>query len=423
MKNTTPDDSLNQRVIDLSRDPDLIKKLTESIATNLYGLTNIKLAILYHLAGGVSKERNGQSTRGAIHVLLIGDPGTGKTTLLQHAAYFSETTSLTGTGVNKNGLYGMITLDQKGDPKLIEGALAKADKKHLHIDKLDKMPIEVREILETSMEQQIYPISKNGITTCLNTGVSILATANPILGRYNPYQTIAQNINLPVGLLTCFDLIFILRDQPDRLKDKQVAGIILEISDSEDTEKMSPVDDTLLRAYIKQVRMFNPVMSSDAKKMLRDFYLNIRMASEERDAIVITPRQLISLVRISEARAKLHLRETVTVSDVEAAVRIFSLSLEQVGIDPITNDFDVDVLYTGRPSVLNSKLLKVVEVFSELEQVSVRVSEVDLQCMLFERYGFSRRAVGRLLRTLVKENIISCNVPGYYHRYDRGLGD
>ena len=76
--------------------------------------------------------------------------------------------------------------------------------------------------------------------------------------------------------------------------------------------------------------------------------------------------------------------------------------MEQVGIDPVSNDFDVDVLYTGRPSVLNSKLLKVVEVFSELEQVSTRVSEVDLQCLLFERYGMSRRAVARLLRTLEK---------------------
>jgi len=423
LKKPTPDDSINQRVTTLSKDPDLIKKLAESFAPSLYGLTNIKLAILYHLVGGETRERGGLTNRGPIHVLLIGDPGTGKTTLLQHAARLSETISLTGTGVNNNGLSGMITIDQNGDPKIIEGALAIADQKHLHIDKLDKMPLKIREILETAMEQQLYPISKNGVTISLNTRISVLASANPLLGRYNPYQTIAQNINLPVGLLSCFDLIFILRDQPDRLKDKQIAETILEIRELDTSEKESPIDDILFRAYIEQARLITPAMSSDAKSKLRDFYINIRMASEERDAITITPRQLYSLVRISEARAKLHLRETVTVSDVEAAVRIFSKSLEQVGIDPVSNDFDVDVLYTGRPSVLNSKLLKVVEVFSELEQISTRVSEDDLQCLLFERYGMSRRAVGRLLRTLVKENIVSCNVPGYYQRHDNGLGD
>ena len=153
-----------------------------------------------------------------------------------------------------------------------------------------------------------------------------------------------------------------------------------------------------------------------AKTRLRDFYLDIRRVSNHGDAISITPRQLLSLVRLSEARAKLHLRENVSGSDVEAAIRIFSESLEQVGIDPVTHRYDIDVLYTGRPTVLNSKLLKVVEVFSELEKISARISETDLHGMLFERYGMNRRTVARLLRTLVKEDIITCKSPGVYMR-------
>jgi replicative DNA helicase Mcm len=310
----------------------------------------------------------------------------------------------------------MVSLDQQGVPSIIEGALVKADQKHLHIDKLDKMTPELRVILETAMEQHYYPIAKNGVTTCLNTRVSILATANPTLGRYNPYQTLAQNINLPVGLLSCFDLIFVIRDHPDNLKDRVIAEKILEMVDTGLNENENLIDQSLLCAYITEASKVEPVLSQVVKTRLRDFYLDIRRASEEGDAISITPRQLLSLVRLSEARAKLHLRENVSGSDVEAAIRIFSESLEQVGIDPVTHHYDIDVLYTGRPTVLNSKLLKVVEVFSELEKISARVSETDLHGMLFERYGMNRRTVARLLRTLVKEGIITCKSPGVYMR-------
>ena len=414
MKPNPPDDSINQRVIALSKDPDLIKKITESYAPSLYGLTDIKLAILYHLVGGVAKERSGLTSRGAIHILLIGDPGTGKTQLLQYAETLSEAVSVTGTGVNIDGLSAMITLDQKGTPTIIEGVLVKADQKYLHIDKLDKMTHELQTILETAMENQFYPIAKNGVHTCLNTRVSILATANPTLGRYNPYQTLAQNINFPVGLLSCFDLIFIIRDHSDNLKDRVIAEKILEMEETEPNDNI--INHTLLSTYITEASKVEPILSQEAKTLLRDFYLDIRRATDAGHAISITPRQLLSLVRLTEARAKLHLRETVSESDVEAAIRIFSESLEQVGIDPITHRYDIDVLYTGRPTVLNSKLLKVVEVFSELEKISARVSEADLHNMLFEKYGMNRRTVARLLRTLVKEDIITSKAPGYYMR-------
>ena len=185
----TPDPSINQRVTELSKDPDLIRKLTKSIAPSLYGMDNIKLAILYHLVSGVTKKRNGLNSRGAIHVLLIGDPGTGKTQLLNYAQSLSDVVSVTGTGVNSDGFAAMVTFDLAGSPRIIEGALVKADQKHLHIDKMDKMDSKLLTVLETAMEQQIYPIAKNGVTTCLNTRVSILAVSNPTLGRYNSYQT------------------------------------------------------------------------------------------------------------------------------------------------------------------------------------------------------------------------------------------
>jgi DNA replicative helicase MCM subunit Mcm2 (Cdc46/Mcm family) len=121
-------------------------------------------------------------------------------------------------------------------------------------------------------------------------------------------------------------------------------------------------------------------------------------------------------VRLAEANAKLHLRDTVSKSDVEASIRLFSESLEQLEVDPVTRHYDVDEFYSGRHTVLNSKLIKVVEAFSELEKFSKLVREKDLYGILFERHGMSRRTLSSLLRTLVRDEIISNPRPGYYKR-------
>jgi replicative DNA helicase Mcm len=415
LKPDTPDPSINQRVAELSKDPDLIQILTQSFAPSIHGLEKIKLAILYHLVGGVPKERNGLTSRGALHVLLIGDPGTGKTQLLQFAQSLFDAVSVTGTGVNREGFAATVTIDQTGAPTILEGALVKADNNHLHIDKLDKLNSQLVSVLETAMEQQIYPISKNGLTTCLKTRISVLAASNPTLGRYNSYQTIAQNINLPVGILTCFDLIFILRDCPDEETDRLIAEKILEIEPCR-YEDEPMVEHILLKAYLTKASKIQPTIPRESKNRIRDFYIDIRRASEDGGAITITPRQLISLVRISEAHAKLHLRDKVHIADVETAIKVFKKSLEQVGIDPVSHHYDIDVLYTGRPTIFNSKLFQVVEIFSELEKISATVSEMDLHNTLFERYGMTRRTVARLIRTLIKEEIIKTKTPGYFKR-------
>lgn len=409
----TPDDIIQKRIVELSKDPELIEKLTLSFAPGIICQWTIKLSLLLHLVGGVHSERNRFSSRGAIHVLLIGDPGTGKTSLLRAAESLCDTVSVTGTGVNVDGLAAFTSIDHQGTPMIHEGILVKADQRHLHVDKLDKMSHESRSVLEYALDHQSYPYSKNGVTKVLDTRVSVLATGNPCLGRYNPYQTVAQNINLPVGLLSCFDLIIILRDKPDEARDRVIAEKILELDHDEGD---GPIDHPVLCAYLAKAASLSPSLSREAKTRLRDFYLDIRRASDQGDAISITPRQLLSLIRLGEAYAKLHLRDTVTGNDVEAASRIFSASLEQVGIDPVSNIYDIDVLYTGRPTVLNSKLLKVVEAFSELEKLTGTVQESDLQSLLFERFGMTRRTVARLLRTLVKEDIISQHAPGLYKR-------
>ncbi len=230
------------------------------------------------------------------------------------------------------------------------------------------------------------------------------------------YQTVAQNIGLPAGLLSCFDLIFIMRDIPDHDLDKALAEKVLGIGDTGSCKDEALIDRGLLGAYLSEASMVEPSMSLEVKSMLRDFYLDLRRASTDGGAVAVTPRQLLSLVRLVEATAKLHLREAVSASDVEAAIKVYSKFLEQVGVDPVTDHIDVDVLFTGRPSVLSRRLLKLVEVFTELELITGHVKETELLEVMFERYGMNGRTVARLLRILMKENILTSPDPGSYKR-------
>jgi replicative DNA helicase Mcm len=412
----TPDRSIEKSVIKLSKDPDLINRLTMSYAPHLSGLEIIKQAILYHLVGGTQKEENGVITRGSLHVLIIGDPGTGKTQLMQYADHLSDSITVSGTGVNVDGFTAMIVVDQDGVPTIKEGALVKADQKYLHIDKLDKMSTDLYPVLETAMDQQTYPIAKNGVSACLNTRISVLVASNPILGRYNMYQTIAQNINLPIGLLNCFDLIFIARDYPDNHRDRLVAEKILKLDSPNESKDTTLLDQGLLRAYLEYASKIKTTLTPEAKNRLRDYYLSMRKSSEREDAISITPRQLLSLIRLSEAHAKLHLRESVLVSDVTGAFRVFSTFLEQVAVDVVTGHIDIDVLVTGKSRSLQNLLQKVLHVVDEMERISGAVKETDLYDCLYTDNGISRSEATRLLSILLKDGLVYLPRPGYYRR-------
>jgi replicative DNA helicase Mcm len=414
----TPDDSIDKKLLNLANDPALIKRLTQSFAPLISGHETIKQAILYHLVGGTQKIENGITNRGALHMLVIGDPGTGKTRLMQYAEKMGDSVLVSGTGVNSDGFSAMVTIDPSGQPVIKEGALVKADQKYLHIDKLDKMSSDLYSVLETAMEQQYFPFAKNGVTKCLDTRVSVLATSNPVLGRYNMYQTISQNINLPIGLLNCFDLIFISRDYPDHYVDKMVAERILKLDNSKKSKETTLIKPDLLRQYLDHASQIKTTLTHEAKTRLKDYYLEMRKATEREDAISITPRQLQSLVRLSEAHAKLHLRKSVLLSDVTGAFKVFSTFLEQVAVDVITGHIDIDVLVTGKSKSLRIQLQKVLQVIDEMERISGAVKETDMYDCLSTDYGVNRSETARLISILLKDGLIYMPRPGYYRRTD-----
>ena len=410
-----------EEIVELSEDPWVHRRLLQSIAPSIYGLDHIKEAIMYLLFSGVGKELPDVNIRGDINVLLVGDPGTGKSQLLQYASRVAPRgLYTTGRGSTAAGLTAAVVKEGGTGNFILEaGALVLGDKGICCIDEMDKMRDEDRGAIHPAMEQQVVSIAKGGIVATLNARTSILAAANPTLGRYNPYQTIAQNMNLPVTILSRFDLIFVLRDLPELEKDSRMAEHILRLHMAAGTPVSTPIGSDLLRKYISYSKRVRPVMTEEVVDSFRDFYVKMRTASMEggeASAISITARQLESLVRLAEARARVHLRDEVTVEDAEAVIALMQRSLEQVGIDVTTGELDIDILYTGKPRSLQMQLQRVLGVISEMERITGVVKDDDLFDSLMEDHGISRTEAARLIGVLMRDGTIYSPRPGYYKR-------
>ncbi len=415
----TPEDE--EEIKELASDPWVHRRILQSIAPSIYGLDIVKESIMYLLFSGVTKELPDVRIRGDINVLLVGDPGTGKSQLLQYASRIAPRGLYTaGRGSTAAGLTAAVVKEGGTGNFILEaGALVLSDKGICCIDEMDKMRDEDRVAIHPAMEQQTVSIAKGGIVATLNARTSILAAANPTLGRYNPYQTIAQNLSLPITILSRFDLIFVLRDQPEAEKDTRMAEHILGLHRAAGTPATAPVSTDLLRKYISYSKRISPVITDEVVNSFKSFYVKMRTASlegGEASAISITARQLESLVRLSEARAKVHLREEVTVEDAEAVIALMQRSLEQVGIDITTGELDIDILYTGKPRSLQMQLQKVLGVVSDMERTTGVVKDEDLFQALMEDHGIGRAEAARLVGVLMRDGTIYSPRPGYYKR-------
>jgi len=410
-------------IIELSKDPEIFSILKKCMAPSLFGLKLEKEAALYQLFGGVREERPDVTIRGDISILLLGDPGVGKTQLLQFIVLTAPRGILTtGRGSTAVGLTAAVVKDERiGGFTLEAGALVLGDLGHVAIDELDKMRDDDRDAMHTVMEQQIVPIAKGGIVATLNARTSIIASANPTLGRWNPYQTIAANIsNFPITLLNRFDLIFILRDIPNTEKDKKMAQYALSLVDGDPALYEPPIPHSLFRKYIAYARAnVKPKLTEAVRDSIQNFYSKMRAASlegGEAAAISISMRQLESTVRIAKARAKIHLRHEVTDEDAKYAIQIMTRSLEQVGLDPKTGKIDLDIMFTGRPRSLQMQLQAVLAVIGEMERIDGDVRDDDLFEAMSSDHGMRRTDVARFIAALMTDGTIYAPRPGYYKR-------
>ncbi|KNC52686.1 DNA-dependent DNA helicase and ATPase [Thecamonas trahens ATCC 50062] len=394
-----------QMVNEIAHVDDVLHLLVNSLCPSIYGHELVKAGWLLALFGGTQKfslEKDRIAVRGDPHVLVVGDPGMGKSQLLRSVASAAprgvyvcgNTTSTTGLTVT------LLKDPLSGDYALEAGALVLGDQGCCCIDEFDKMKSEHHALLE-AMEQQSVSIAKAGIVANLPARTSVLAAANPVGGHYTHAKTVAENVHLAPALLSRFDLIFVLVDKPDHERDAKLSEHVMlmhgggqysrkgrpsstysalsasgVLDPSYKSQLMSaldrataatastatgarsneagsgerrpladrlklrkaktfdPLPHVLMRKYIGYAREYvKPVLSLPAADLLQDFYLSLRKSHVGGESMPVTTRQLESMIRLAEARAKLELRELVTADDALDVIELMKESLIDVYVD------------------------------------------------------------------------------------------
>ena len=424
----TPEEE--KKIKELAKDPEIYKKLINSIAPNIYGHEDVKEAIVLQLFGGVKKVLPTQTIRGNIHILLVGDPGVAKSQLLMSANAIAPKSIYVGgktsTGV---GLTASAVKDEFGEGgwTLKAGALVLASGGIAMIDELDKMPSDERSALHEAMEQGTVSVAKAGIITRFKTDTSILAAANPKFSRFDEYEPLLEQIDLPPTLISRFDLFFMIKDVLDKTRDKEIAEFILKthragerlssaevagkkLKKKEEEEIKSitqpEIEPELLRKYISYARKnVFPVLSKEAMDTIAEFYVNLREKGKQEGSYAATHRQLEGLVRLAEASARVRLSNVVEKQDAERAIRLLKRSLKDVVTDPETGKIDIDLIIAGQTHTQIENMRKVLAIIKEKskEKEMVAVDEVVSEAMQF---GLDKDKVEDLLNKLEKKGEI-----------------
>ncbi|PQM35481.1 DNA replication licensing factor MCM2 [Prunus yedoensis var. nudiflora] len=331
----------------LSKDPRIGERIVKSIAPSIYGHEDIKTAIALAMFGGQEKNVEGKHRlRGDINVLLLGDPGTAKSQFLKYVEKTGQrAVYTTGKGASAVGLTAAVHKDPVTREWTLEGgALVLADKGICLIDEFDKMNDQDRVSIHEAMEQQSISISKAGIVTSLQARCSVIAAANPVGGRYDSSKTFSQNVELTDPIISRFDILCVVKDVVDPVTDEILARFVVDshfksqakganidnmpLSNSEEDTSDSPMDpeilsQDMLKKYLTYAKLnvFPRLHDADLEKLTL-VYAELRRESSHGQGVPIAVRHIESMIRMSEAHARMHLRQHVIQEDVDMSIRV-----------------------------------------------------------------------------------------------------
>jgi len=413
--NITEEDE--ERIIELAKEPNIVQMITGSIAPAIYGHNDVKEAIALQLFSGVVRELpDGTRLRGDSNILLVGDPGVAKSQILQYVARLAPRSVYTsGKGTSSAGLTAAVVRDETtGGWALEAGALVLADGGMACIDEIDKMSSDDRSSVHEAMEQQTISIAKAGIVATLNARASILAAANPKLGRFDNYKNELEQIDLPPSLLSRFDLIFIMKDIPNDSEDDKIASHILNTHRGM-SEKVAPkIESETMVKFISYARKnIAPELSEEAGKKLHKFYISLRRKGQNSGAVPITARQLEALIRLSEARARMRLSNIVTEEDADATISLYTSVIEKVMTDKESGEMDVDMLMTGKSSSQRHKMILIFEMIHEIEKNHELGAPFDEILKMAKEKGLKKEFVIKAVEELTRNGEIFEPRAGY----------
>ena len=418
-----------REIKELARREDIHEILTKSIAPSIFGMTRQKESLMLQLFGGVaSKASDGTRLRGDIHILLMGDPGVAKSQLLSYMSQISPRGRFTsGMSASAAGLTAAAVQDSAADGRwtLEAGALALADLGLAAIDEFDKMNENDRSSMHEAMEQQRISISKAGINATLSTRCAILAAANPKAGRFQSVSEVpfTQQINLKPALISRFDVIWLLTDQPAADHDTMIANhimnnranstpeILIDQGSALDPTKSAAndgldenkgiVNRELIRKYVAFAkRSIHPRLSSDARDALREYYVETRRkGGESHDSISISARAIEGLYRLAQASARVRLSEEATIEDAERSIRLTRFWRHEL----MGENFDETTLQSGKKATARNRERTILEIVRRLHVETGQV--VSLNDVLTEagRSDIARDAAEDLIDALCRD--------------------
>ncbi|KXJ80931.1 hypothetical protein RP20_CCG022735 [Aedes albopictus] len=321
----------------LSKDPRISERIVQSMAPSIYGHDYIKRSLALTLFGGEAKNHGEKhKLRGDINVLICGDPGTAKSQFLKYSEKIApRAVFTTGQGASAVGLTAYVRRNPATREWTLEaGALVLADQGVCLIDEFDKMNDQDRTSIHEAMEQQSISISKAGIITSLQARCAVIAAANPIGGRYDPSLTFSENVNLSEPILSRFDILCVVKDEYDPMQDQHLARFVVGshiknhptmdevIPESQPTDGMQIPQDLLKKYIVYAKENVHPKLTNMDQDKIAKMYSQLRQESLSTGSLPITVRHIESVIRMSEAHARMHLRDTVQDVDVNMAIRM-----------------------------------------------------------------------------------------------------
>ncbi|MBU4246664.1 MAG: minichromosome maintenance protein MCM [Nanoarchaeota archaeon] len=362
---------------EFSKNPKIYELLIKAMAPSIYGYEDVKEAVALQLFGGVRKVRHdGITTRGDIHILLVGDPGAGKSQLLKYVVGLApKARYIVGKSASGAGITATVVKDEFMRGWALEaGAIVLANNGIIGIDELDKMTPEDRSAMHEAMEQQTVTVSKANVQATLSAKTTVLAAANPKLGRFNNFNPLASQIDLPETLLSRFDLIFAFRDIPNKEKDTVLVRHILKLHREPDVQN-SPIETEFLRKFIAHAKSTCfPKLTRVAETVIENFYVGLRNKyageTKENTAVPIGARQLEAIIRLAEASAKVRLSDKVLEEDAQRAVNVVTAYLMKLGIDPETGKLDIDRLESGISANQRNKIRIILDLIESMQRDS-----------------------------------------------------
>ena len=382
-----------KRIFELSQEPNVYERLVKTLAPDIIGYDVVKEGLLLQLFEGHRPIddvfKNTTMDRWTSHILLIGDPGIGKSqiiTALKNKA--PKIIDINGADTSQAGLTTSAIKDETSGAWTLEaGAVVLADTGLLCIDEFDKLSKQSQKSLNQPMEQLIVSSAKAGLVQTISARTSILACANPKYSKFNPYKNIKDQIDIPDSTLSRFDLVFALNDVIDEEKDTKIAYSLL--NKHKLVENINLIDEELFKKYITFAKLeIFPVLNEDAKNILISFYVNTRQIVKTSDsAKPITARDLKSLERLTIARAKSELREVATVEDANCAIRIYSESLKTIGLTPenagelnnVLSNAESRILDKAEKMIMSRMELYSLESFDDLLLTDIK-HEIQSEC-------------------------------------------